>query len=70
MLGGLNRMITLIGDKKMRNKWYIKFPADAYAIGPIEFPQSVNEKEVRQYARDFEGCTRLPIGFECWPVSS
>ena len=49
-------------------KWYIKFPADAYAIGPIDFPEDDGEKEVRQYAREFDGCERLPNGFECWPA--
>jgi hypothetical protein len=52
------------------NKWYIKFPLDAYALGPVEFDHEVDEQEVRQYARDFDGCKRLPIGFECWPVNS
>ena len=47
-------------------KWYIKFPLDAYAMGPIDFHIDDTEKEVRQYAREFEGVTRLPRGFECW----
>jgi len=47
-------------------KWYIKFPLDAYALGPVEFDKPVGEKEVREYARKFEGCKRLPRGFECW----
>lgn len=49
-------------------RWYIKFPLDAYALGPVEFENPVVEKEVRQYAREFEGCSRLPKGFECWPA--
>ena len=52
-------------DKKIR-KWYIKFPADAYALGPIDFSAEDTEKEVRAYAREFEGVTRLTRGFECW----
>lgn len=48
------------------NRWYIKFPADAYALGPIAFSSGDGEKEVRKYAREFEGCPRLPRGFECW----
>ena len=48
------------------NKWYIKFPADAYAMGPVYFDKPVGEREVRAYAREFEGVQRLPIGFECW----
>ena len=58
------------GSEIMCNKWYIKFPMDAYALGPVDFGKPVSEKEVRQYARDFEGCKRLPIGFECWPTNS
>jgi len=47
-------------------KWYIMFPADAYAMGPVEFDKPVGEKEVRDYAREFEGVKRLPQGFSCW----
>ena len=50
-------------------RWYIKFPLDVYALGPVEFEQPVKEKEVRIYARKFEGCSRLPNGFKCWPAS-
>lgn len=54
-------------------KWYIKFPLDAYALGPVEFNRKEyekppNEKDVREYACDWEGVKRLPRGFECWPV--
>jgi hypothetical protein len=55
-----------MADKK--TKWYIKFPLDVYALGPVEFVNPVGEKEVRKYAREFEGCTRLPNGFQCWPA--
>jgi hypothetical protein len=48
------------------NAWYIKFPCDAYAMGPVRFSKPVDEKEVRAYARKFSGLTRLPAGFECW----
>jgi len=47
-------------------RWFIKFPLDCYALGPVEFPKPVNEKAVREYARKFDGCKRLPNGFECW----
>jgi hypothetical protein len=49
--------------------WYIKFPTDAYALGPVRFKKAVDEQAVRAYARDFDGCKRLPAGFECWPTS-
>lgn len=50
----------------MAEKWYVKFPLDAYALGPITFPRLVTEKEVRQYVRKLENVKRLPRGFSCW----
>ena len=50
--------------------WYIKFPLDAYALGPVHFEKLVNQSEVRRWARDWDHLKRLPIGFSCWPVSS
>jgi len=47
-------------------RWYIKFPLDVYALGPVDFENPVGETEVRKYAREFSGCSRLPKGFECW----
>ena len=49
-----------------KKRWYIKFPLDAYAIGPIE---ANNEAAARQWAREFSGVKRLPVGFECWETS-
>lgn len=55
-------------------KWYIKFPTDAYALGPVNFrgerdhPKPPGKREVRAYARKFEGVNRLPAGFQCWPA--
>jgi len=46
--------------------WYIKFPCDVYALGPVRFPVEVGERDVREHARMLEGCTRLPRGFQCW----
>ncbi len=54
----------------MKSKaWYVKFPMDAYAMGPIRFQNEVDEKTVRQYAKEWEGCKRLPKGFECWTTN-
>ena len=51
----------------MKSKaWYIKFPLDAYAMGPVRFEEPVDEQEVREYARKFAGVTQLPDEFECW----
>ena len=48
-------------------KWYVKFPLDAYALGPVDFKKEVNVGTVRAWARWFEGVRRLPHGFQCWP---
>jgi len=49
-------------------KWYIKFPLDAYALGPVDFKRPVGERKVREWARSFEGVKRVPYGFQCWPA--
>jgi hypothetical protein len=53
----------------MKSKaWYVKFPLDAYALGPILFDKVVGEKAVRKWARVWGGLKRLPRGFHCWPT--
>lgn len=49
-------------------RWFIKFPQDVYALGPKEFETPVGERKVRDWARKWEGCKRLPRGFQCWPA--
>jgi hypothetical protein len=51
--------------KQKPRRWYIKFPLDAYALGPVDGIH--NEREAREFARKFEGVKRLPRGFQCWP---
>jgi hypothetical protein len=46
--------------------WFVKFPADAYAMGPIHFDKPVDVETVRLHARKLHG-TRLPFQFTCWP---
>lgn len=53
----------------MSKAWYIKFPCDAYALGPIRFDKEVDEKAVRKYARGWAGVRKLSKGFECWPTN-
>jgi hypothetical protein len=54
----------------MKSKaWYIKFPLDAYALGPVRFMTPVGETAVRKWAREFDGVKRLPRGFQCWPTN-
>ena len=51
-------------------EWFIKFPLDVYAIDiefdKREYNKPPNEKDVRAYARQWEGTQKLPNGFECW----
>ena len=54
-------------------RWYLKFPLDCYALGPVyfypnEYEKPPCEKEVRVYAREWEGVKKLPQGFQCWPA--
>lgn len=52
----------------MKSKsWFIKFPADFYALGPVRFDIPVPERDVRQWAREWAGVNKLPAGFQCWP---
>lgn len=44
-------------------RYYIKFPSDAYALGPIHVS---SERAARQWAREFAGVKRLPKGFQVW----
>lgn len=46
-------------------RWYIKFPGNPYAYGPIE---AANESAARSWAREWLGLDRLPKGFACWPA--
>lgn len=47
-------------------RFYLKFPADAYALGPVD---AKNEKDARRIAREGDGCKRLPVGFQCWEAT-
>ena len=49
--------------------WYISFPCDAYALGPIRFDEPVGESKAKAWAREWAGVTRLPNGFQCWTTS-
>lgn len=46
--------------------WYIHFPGDPYALGPVRFEQPVSERELRAWVRAWAGLRRLPRGFSCW----
>ena len=47
-------------------RWYIFFPGDAYALGPIDLDAPGTEKDARDWAREWGGYKRLPAGFQCW----
>jgi len=62
-----NKISVIEGDNSMKSKkWYIKYPCDAYALGPVYFDKEVGEQKVREWARDFDDITRLPNGWQCW----
>jgi len=48
--------------------WYIKFPNDFYALGPMRFEKPIGERKVREAVRKWDKLTRLPVGFQCWPA--
>jgi len=49
---------------------YVKFPLDVYALGPFRFEHPKNEREVREYVRDWESVSRLPNGTQFWPTNN
>jgi hypothetical protein len=54
----------------MKSKaWYIKFPIDPFALGPVRFEKPVGERAVRKWTREWDHLKRLPRGFECWPTN-
>jgi hypothetical protein len=50
------------------NRWYVKFPKDAYALVTIEFKEPVDINHIRMWAREWSGMKRLPKAFECYPI--
>ena len=46
-------------------KWFIYYPGDTYALGPIEITAN-NKRAVREWAREWSKVKRLPNGFQCW----
>ena len=54
--------------KTISNRWYVKFPLDAYALGPFEFTRSVCTRACRAYVRRWAGIRRLPRGTQVWPT--
>jgi hypothetical protein len=48
--------------------WYIHYPGDAYAMGPVCFDAPVGVMAVREWAKDWEKVSKLPVGVACWPT--
>jgi hypothetical protein len=53
-------------------RWYVKFPLDAYALGPLRFDCPVDERGARAEARRFHHGIQhqdrpLPRGTQVWP---
>ncbi len=49
--------------------WYIKYPLDAYAMGPIRFKDPVGITMVREWTKNWEKCDKLPRGWSAWPTN-
>jgi hypothetical protein len=52
------------------NRWYAKFPLDAYALGPFEFEDPVEEDEVWARVSTWEGAPVEQLkdaGVAIWP---
>ena len=49
--------------------WYIYYPGDPYALGPIRFDKEVGMMAVREWAKEWEKVDKLPVGVSCWPTS-
>lgn len=49
--------------------WYMLWPGDAYAMGPVRFKEPKTEAEFRAYAREWAGVKRLPEDFQCWTAN-
>lgn len=56
-------------ERRVSEHWYIKFPLDAYALGPVHFEKPVGERQVRAWTREWDHLARLPRGFQCWPTN-
>jgi len=56
--------------------WYVKFPGQAYANGPVRFDKPTSEGEFRAWVRSWlsgpiagQEVKRLPVGTEVWHTS-
>ena len=54
--------------KTISTRWYVKFPLDAYALGPFQFARPVCARACRAYVRQWAGIRRLPRGTQVWPT--
>jgi hypothetical protein len=52
--------------KNMSTRWYVKFPIDAYALGPFEFTRPIGARACRAYVREWAGVKCLPRGTQVW----
>jgi hypothetical protein len=64
---------TIRRPRTVSSAWYVKFPLDAYALGPLRFEKPISEREARAEARRFHhGIDRqdrpLPRGTQVWPA--
>ena len=46
--------------------WFIKFPLDAYALGPVRFDKAISYKEARRRIKEMYGLKDY-TKFLIWP---
>jgi hypothetical protein len=56
------------GEKQRSRRWYVKWPNQPYAFGPIDYGTEVSEQQVRELSRRGHKLRRLPRGWQCWPA--
>ena len=47
------------------NAWYVLFPGNAYALGPVRFDKAISKAAMREWAKNWYG-NKLPRGTQIW----
>ncbi len=53
---------------KMAQRWYVKWPHQTYAWGPVTYHVPLSERQFRADVRISNNLKRLPRGWQCWPA--
>jgi hypothetical protein len=58
-----NRLMRTFVEHRLARAWYVKYPLDAYALGPSRFDTPVSAGRAAEEARDAFG----EFPYEVWP---